>query len=1171
MRFAGIEFPEPLLSALRDDRLVVFAGAGVSMGEPANLPSFRQLANAIASGTNESLEEQETEDRFLGRLSQKGVDIYERAAQILSRNGPMFTELHRSLLRFYSSVAQVRIVTTNFDLLFEHAAEKVFDRASEVYRAPALPLGHHFNGIVHIHGVMSHPSEMVLTDADFGRAYLTEGWACRFLVDLFQHFVVLFVGYSHNDTIVSYLARALPESEMGKRFALTEENDNPQRWRILGIEPIGYPKPAGRDFSALCEGVRRLADMVRRSVIDWQYEITELAAKLPPLNGEEEDVIEDALKDATRTRFFAEAAHLPEWISWLDKRKQLDALFVDSHFEERESILAWWLSEKFAISCADVLMLLISTHGMRLHPRFWRTLGSTIAREKEIDQTTLSRWVSLLLATAPEDRDGLILMALGRRCIQQGAMASLLDIFDAMAANRLSLKRDISWPDVKDDRSSRVDLDLPLVGDYYDLNELWQDGLKPAISQICECLLRLVTRCLERYHYTLRAWQKADPKWDGTSQGRSAIEPHEQDPYPEAVDVLIDVSRDCLDWLSSNREQASVRWRDYLAGSEVPLMRRLAVHALTECTYLQSDEKLNWLFTRIDLHDVSLHHEIFRLVRLIYPEASPRCRAELVRTILAYQWPDSDPDHEVLTARNHFDWLQWLHDSDPACNLTKQALEEVLVRYPEFRPREHPDMAHWMSVNWVGPQSPWTVDELLARPAVEWLPELLSFQSTASPVPDRNGLMLSIAEATKKEFDWALELATALAETGKWDSDIWSGLIRGWSEARLSECQHKEVLNWLGKANLYWKHASAIADSLNGLVKDDGKPYAINLLGQANEIARDLWQHLDRAESLEESDGWLTYAINHPGGVLTQFWLGSLSLWRRQQDPAPRTLDNEYREAFTDIVRDRSAVGRLGRSVLASQFAFFLGADETWTRENLVPLFDVDDNPLESQAAWDGFLTWGHLNPAVAELLESAFLKAIRRVKSDPIYQRERFIEFYTAMLGFFASDPIDPWIRELFHYGTVDTRCLFTSKVERYLRDMDETQQQDWWSRWLRLYWQNRLQGVPEALEPGEVEGMLDWLPHIRAAFFPDAVELAIRMPNTPLQHCKAIYRLGKGSLAKTSPEAAAKLLIFIGKSDSPKHIWYEARVIIDTLLQVGVSSGSEKNLKELITRLGL
>ena len=67
---------------------------------------------------------------------------------------------------------------------------------------------------------------MVLTDADFGRAYLTEGWARRFLVELFRQFTVLFVGYGHNDTVMNYLARALPESDVAKRFALTGESSH---------------------------------------------------------------------------------------------------------------------------------------------------------------------------------------------------------------------------------------------------------------------------------------------------------------------------------------------------------------------------------------------------------------------------------------------------------------------------------------------------------------------------------------------------------------------------------------------------------------------------------------------------------------------------------------------------------------------------------------------------------------------------------------------------------------------------------------------------------------------------------------------------------------------------------------------------------------------------------
>ena len=67
--------------------------------------------------------------------------------------------------------------------------------------APRLPvprLGR--NGVVHLHGFLGDFGddiwELVLSSADFGAAYLVDGWATRFLRELFRHFVVLFVGYS---------------------------------------------------------------------------------------------------------------------------------------------------------------------------------------------------------------------------------------------------------------------------------------------------------------------------------------------------------------------------------------------------------------------------------------------------------------------------------------------------------------------------------------------------------------------------------------------------------------------------------------------------------------------------------------------------------------------------------------------------------------------------------------------------------------------------------------------------------------------------------------------------------------------------------------------------------------------------------------------------------------
>ena len=95
---------------------------------------------------------------------------------------------------------------------------------------------------MYLHGSIDNPGDrVVLTDAGFGRADLTEGWARRFLQRLFAKYVVMFIGYSHSGPVMNYLARGLPpESEGPRRFALIPEGDN-DRWRYLGITPITYP------------------------------------------------------------------------------------------------------------------------------------------------------------------------------------------------------------------------------------------------------------------------------------------------------------------------------------------------------------------------------------------------------------------------------------------------------------------------------------------------------------------------------------------------------------------------------------------------------------------------------------------------------------------------------------------------------------------------------------------------------------------------------------------------------------------------------------------------------------------------------------------------------------------------------------------------------------------
>ncbi len=1173
MKIANIDFPKPLLNALRDGKLVVFAGAGVSMGEPARLPSFEDLANRIAQETGKTRQEKETIDRFLGRLQHDRVNVHVRVARELSPPGLKATDLHRNLLRLYSNAEQVRVVTTNFDLLFEQATKDVFTSSQpEIFRAPALPLGHQFNGIVHVHGAVSHSDGMVITDTDFGRAYLTEGWARRFLVDLFPSFTVLFVGYSHDDTIMNYLARALPVGEADQRFVLISETDNDaDRWRLLGIEPISYPQADENDYSALYEGVRRMAEHIRRNVLDWQREITEIAEKPPPLDEESIDLIEDALEDETKTRFFTKAASGPKWIDWLDERGFLNALFEDGTLSERDQDLFWWLADRFTYDHADKLFLLIGKYNMRLNPHFWDALGWTIVRDKtSLDKDILFRWISLLLDTVPiHENTNDLLRQIGECCIKHGMLDSLLQVFDAMADSNLLIKKGFNWPDKKgDNESSPVDVELPMIGNHFQLKTLWKSSLKPKLSQVAEPLFERVVKRLEERYLTLHAWQKASRNSESTSYSRSAIEPHEQDVIPKAVDVLIDVARDCLEWLASNQVEIATRWCDRLVGSDAPLLRRLAVHGVSELKDLTADDKIDWLLTHIGLHDLRTRHEIFRAIRKAYPDANSQYRESLIKAVWDYRWRnDEDPKRRrEFTAYHHFTWFDWLHKSDSNCALAKQALDKVLVAYPQFEPSEHPDLTHWSgSITY---ESPWTIEELLEKSAADWLDDLLSFQGSEWGGPNRRELLVNIAEAVKQDFDWGLDLADALARSGEWDVDLWSVLIRSWSEMELDEDEHSKVLHWLGKTELYPEYSRVIANALYMLIKNGSTSYALNLLPQANKSAAALWRRLDRKEVTEEKDDWLQLAINHPAGILVQFWLSGFSLWRKQQDPEPTALSQEYRPILSDIVQDQKLPSKLGRTVLASHFAFLLAVDEEWTRENLLPLFDPD-NP-DFQAAWDGFLAWGRLSPAVAEVMAEFFLKAIKRIDSDLSHQRRRFIEYYSYMLVHFVEDPFAKWIPALFQFGSQEDRQEFACNLNHYLQDLDETAQQEWWQRWLKQYWENRVQGVPAVLESGELENMLNWLPHLTAVF-PEAVDLAVQTPtDIPLQNCRVIYEINESDLWQRYPDEVAKFLIYLCKRNLQDSIWFSGlKELIDKLLKQDISSEQKQKLQEIKIQL--
>ena len=1166
MKIADVNVPEPLLNALRDGKLVVFAGAGVSMGPPAGLPDFRRLAEQVAEGTGQYIGERETEDRFLGRLRDSGVDVRRRAVDVLQRTGTEPTKLHYNLLRLYSKPEDIRIATTNFDVLFEQAVINQPGRELKIYTAPSLPFGSRFRGLVHIHGSVDEPEEMILTDQDFGHAYLTEsdGWARRFLVELFGNYVVLFVGYSHSDTIMTYLTPSLPRTDSDLRFslvgALSEERD---RWQRMGITPIVFEQEHSNDFSGLDGFLDGLAIHMSRRILDWRREITAIASRPPPIDEEPAGIIEHALTTLGHTRFFVEAAGFPEWIAWLDMRGLLDALFADGDLNEKEAMLSQWLAHRFAVRHPGELFSTIERHGGRLNADLWDRLARRLGRieEEPADSKTLSRWVHFLLSAAPTLVDDSVLSGLAVACAGVGDSENLLQVYDAMTANRFQTRPGAPRRFAE--------------GRGYRIQQLWDRCLEPNLPEIGRSLLDRTVIRLQGRRSLARAWGLAGEGRDHDSSGRSTIEPDSQDRIPSEIDASVNIARGCLEYLSANDPVFVAVWSQRFACAEVPLLRRLAVHAMSARADLSGDEKIAWLLDHCNVNDIPAHHEISRAAALAFPDAGPQARIRLVQAVLGYgaQYPeDVGRETNVANAYHSLKWFRRLHEADPECSIVRNALDDVLGRHSDLAAVEDHEVILGRRRLWA--KGPWTAEELLTRPVSEWLTDLVNYQPTERERVEgyhRGAMLEAVSAAVGIDQAWGLDLADVMAVQEVWVTDLWHHVITSWDPEKMNGDELNRMLAHVSEGKLHRQNASEITWLLEKLVRLGAETGVAALQPQADSIALALQPYaavevtnsIGSIGSVPNDLGWLNEAADHLSGQLALYWIFSIELWRNQQEIPPPSLSVQYRTVLNAICGDDSVSGKLGRTVLASQFHFLFALDEQWTLDNLLPIFHVDHEDF--QCAWDGFLNWGYLSPAIAEHLKEAFQGAYRRINEEfSETGRIHFLELYVAMMEWFITGANDKWITEVFQHADAETKRLFAAEICHCLRELDESEQQEWWNLWLRDYWGNRIDGIPSSLDEDEISWMLQWALELPGVF-EGAVKMATQMTPAPIANSSLLYGLSQSTLVDRYPEELAKFLLHLGRCDVGPGFWYGTRALVDRLREGGLPSDLDLGLQEL------
>ena len=315
MRFteAGPGIPNELLDSRDAGDVVFLCGAGISI--PAGLPDFFKLTTDVARRLGVQpdsqpgrLIEAERQNRLAGGgAAQRESVSFDRIFTLLVRAfgiGQVEAEVvavlssgrrpkldhHRALLDLARGPdGRQRLITTNFDRLFQKAQARL--RSYTPPHFPDLSRRDGFDGVVHLHGMLrvatvrrfSEPLGLVLTGGDFGRAYLADAWATRFICDLLDRHIVVLLGYSADDPPVRYLLEGLNLSgRIGERrlyaFAAGDTAVVEGEWRERGVTAIVYdPVDHHRH---LWESIRGWAERARDPAA-WRDRIVTLASTPP--------------------------------------------------------------------------------------------------------------------------------------------------------------------------------------------------------------------------------------------------------------------------------------------------------------------------------------------------------------------------------------------------------------------------------------------------------------------------------------------------------------------------------------------------------------------------------------------------------------------------------------------------------------------------------------------------------------------------------------------------------------------------------------------------------------------------------------------------------------------------------------------------------------------------
>jgi len=1118
VRIACVSVPTALLEAQADGDVVFFVGAGASMAEPTSLPSFRELADRVADMAREPRfhpDGPQTVDVYLGELARNGVPVRASIEQVI-REARIGNANHEALAGLVAHSGPVRLVTTNYDDFLVEALVAQ-DVAVPVFEAPALPQGDDFEGVVYLHGRLADDqlhrqgrTPLVVTDQDLGKAYVTQHWAADFLKAMFGRYTVCFVGFSHDDHLMNYVARGLG-SDAGRRYIITDSEDL-GRFRSLGLVPVTYPVGQHDQLTVF---LREWAYRSAMEPLEKRARIESLRGCPPPQDAATQDFLLECLKDHALAVTVGSVASGADWFRWLTSTEAFEACFGQHDLASGGQgidpalvdTLAQWYARSLVAdnSCAgagsDLLLHLSADRASIIREYLARNLCSPPSQATTAD---VDHWLPYLLSSAwilPETLNWLFRI--------WGDVQIPLT-----SASKWCLLEYLTTRWVPSTGAARFELGVS--GEW---GKNLVTGLVHRLSSLDAQDRRRLLEWAPSFFSRVRDWSVATEEFWNGAMAAIPDPPGDASFVPIAIQGIANLLAQTLESESRDNPESAAMVAARWAAHPSPIIRRLAARAMCGFGSMSPHAKTQAVVGGGLLHDPFISGELYDLLKELVPVIGPSDLRCMVAEVLAECEADLKPDSPA--ARNAYDMLSLLVQTRGSTKgragmaRAVATLNVVQAHHPDWQPRLTPGQygitfkSGSVDIRAKMPWSPEAFHSMTLADSKAATQRLLDdanaghlsggmFTDYREPGDWRGpGLMVEETVAAHPDDGVLVWNALAAASCSPQDeTEVKEAIFAGWRHASFDRPQAVSVVEFLGSAAA----APQRAASASFLASNESQPpsgVALAALPEARSLAHRLLADSTRKSAKDEPPD--TSVIES----LTYFWTKALNADLAVASSDDTGTNSDATDALAELI-NAGAEPHPAQLVLLRVVASFVSVDSTWTQDNLIPSISGDHSWPDVLPYWYAILQGRPTIPLLS--MEVPAPKGDDGAKkSQPVlWAILRCAEEATGQCDDF-QDNLARWLAQIacFCIQEPDTRLDWTTKLTavcdpamraRWLHlvgvemsGADQVICDAIWDTWASTYLRRRVQQQPRAIESAEVAALLPWLMFLQSERFDD------------------------------------------------------------------------------------